>query len=129
MEFYEKNIGTANEGEPIIRAIVWPGPSPETEKCQSCQGVNGQHSDTCLAVVDQYFIYSCGVCGKDTQIQKVQTNASRDDWENWDERQMEETAGLRAFHESRGLTTRGASYQSVELHYTGCARIGMSTYW
>ena len=39
-------------------------------ECESCQGANGQHSTTCLAVVDQFYTYSCGACGKNSTIPK-----------------------------------------------------------
>jgi len=38
MEFYEKNIGTTEEGEPIIKFI--PIPEITEQECPECTGTN-----------------------------------------------------------------------------------------
>lgn len=39
-------------------------------ECGTCEGANGQHSVNCLAVVAQFYAYTCGVCGKHSTIPK-----------------------------------------------------------
>jgi len=69
-------------------------------ECETCEGANGQHANTCLAVVAQSTNYTCGACGKHTT-----TDNPRAYW------------------------SRNGDFSTDDLHFSGCARIGMPTYW
>jgi len=95
MEFYEKNIGTTDEGEPIIRIIT----PDEHDKILAAIAIPEERVTT----------YSCGVCGKQT----TDSNA------------------LDHFHRNspRNIAEGYGVDNTDDLHFKGCARIGMPTYW
>ena len=70
-------------------------------ECETCEGTNGQHSVSCLAEADRHYIYTCGVCGKNSTLPKGS-----------DDRRF-----------------GPFFYSSPSLHFSGCARIGKATHW